>query len=424
MMSTFPTNPIQHSLRREGQMREAVLLSFCEPLPKECFRLRHLSGRDWRKLLRWLDTSGLALYFLDRMTQLELSDILPSEVLARLLQNLADNTVRSYGMMAEQTAIQRGFQSAALSYAVLKGFSLWPSSLPWPEFRSQLDLDFLVAEKSAATARQILEGRGYRLDAISGRSWQFKLNEIRNTSLDDLYKDVPHRSVELHLETGTSERSSLLARTEKRALGGICTPVLSPLDLFLGQGLHAYKHVCSEFSRTAHLLEFRRHVLARSGDDAFWSELRSLAEENPRAPLALGIVTLLITRVMGDFAPEALTSWTVDRLPLSARLWVEMYGRRSVFANFPGSKLYLLLQRELEALGVQAKRPLRRALLPLSLPPAIVHAEANESLSMRARRYRTQLYFISFRLRFHVVEGLRYLGESLRWRQHMKGLAS
>ena len=43
-------------------------------------------------------------------------------------------------------------------------------------------------------------------------------------------------------------------------------PVLSPVDLFLGQGLHAYKHVCSEFSRVAHLLEFRRHVLARRDD--------------------------------------------------------------------------------------------------------------------------------------------------------------
>ncbi len=155
--------------------------------------------------------------------------------------------------------------------------------------------------------------------------------------------------------------------------------------------------------------------------DAFWGELRLLAEENRRTPIALGVVTLLITRVMGDFAPEALTTWTVDCLPPGARLWVEMYGRRSALANSSGSKLYLLLQRELEASGVPAKRTLRSTLLPFHLPPTIFHATANESLSMRLRRHRNQLYFISLRLRFHIVEGLRYFGESLRWAATQEG---
>ena len=422
MMPTLQTNPIQFP-GREQVMRHAVLLSFCEPLPEECSCLRSLSRREWQKMLTWLDTSGLALYFFDRMTELGLYDMLPPEVFSRLRQNLLENTERTSGMMAEQTAIQREFQNAAISYAVLKGFSLWPSSLPRPELRSQLDLDFLVAEKSAPAARQILEARGYRLHAISGRSWEFKANEIHGISLKDLYKNVPQRSVELHLETSVSGASSVLARIEKRPLGGICTPVLSTIDLFLGQGLHVYKHISSESSRAAHLIEFRRHVLTRYGDCAFWGELRSLAEENRRAPIALGVVTLLISRVMGDFAPEQLTSWTVDCLPPGARLWVEQYGLRSALANFPGSKLYLLLQRELESSGVPAKRSLRRTLLPFSLPPLIAHATANESLTMRLRRYHTQLYFISLRLRFHIVEGLRYLGESLRWRQLKKGLA-
>jgi hypothetical protein len=66
---------------------------------------------------------------------------------------------------------------------------------------------------------------------------------------------------------------------------------------------------------------------------------------------------------------------------------------------------------------------LRQALLPLSLPPLIVHANANEKLPMRLRRYAAQLRFILLRLRFHTVEGFRYLRESLRWQQHMNGVA-
>jgi Uncharacterised nucleotidyltransferase len=296
--------------------------------------------------------------------------------------------------------------------------------VPRPELRSQLDLDFLVAEESAREARRILENRGYHLRAISGRSWEFKNDEMPGRSLKDLYKDVPYRSVELHIEAIGNRASSLLARAEMRDFRDISGPVLSSADLFLGQGMHAFKHVCSEFSRTAHLIEFRRHVIARGDVPAFWSELRARAEEGPRAAVALGVITLLIAQVMGDFAPASLTSWTVDRLPACAQLWVQIYGKRTVFASFPGTKLYLLLQRELATSGLPTKRSLRQALLPLSLPPLIVHAKPNETLSMRLRRYRSQLHFILFRLRFHTVEGFRYLRESLRWQQRMNGVTS
>ncbi len=420
-MPTSNANIASHPLSKEQSKREAVLLTFCDPLPKQCMRLEKLSEKEWRKLLTWLDISGLALYFLDRMGELRLCNLLPPSVFARLEQNLRDNVERTHGMIAESVAIQQEFQKARLSYATLKGFSLCPTSVPTPELRHQFDLDFLIAEQNVLEARQILERRGYRLYAVSGRSWEFKINEKPVTSLMDLYKDSPGRSVELHVETDMPGHSSLLERIQRREFHGIDMPVLSPVDLFLGQGLHAYKHVCSEFSRTAHLLEFRRQVLGRRDDDTFWAELRSTAEGNPRASLGLGVVTLLITRAMGDFAPEAFTNWTVGRLPHSARLWVDLYGRRVVFGNFPGSKLYLLLQTELEFAGVPVKRSLRHALLPSRLPPVLIQGSANETIRVRIRRHRMQLHFIHARLRFHIVEGLRYAWESYLWRQHMNG---
>jgi hypothetical protein len=414
------SNPLSREhLSREQLIREAVLLTFCDPLSEQCSRLENLSEKEWQKLLHWLDISGLALYFLDRMVELQVCNMLPSSVLDRLQQNLSDNTQRTRGMIDDSVVIQQGFQEAGLSYAVLKGFSLCPTSVPRPELRHQFDLDFLMAEKSILDARQILERRGYRLYAISGRSWEFKMNQRLGISMKDLYTDLPGRSVELHVETSIPGRPSPFERLERREFHGISMPVLPPVDLFLGQGLHAYKHVCSEFSRTAHLLEFRRHVLARREDKAFWHELRLKAGEDRRTSLGLGVVTLLITRVMGDFAPEEFASWTMHRLPRPARLWVELYGRRTVFGNSTGSKLYLFLQRELESAGIPAKRSLRQILLPMRLPPAIVRASAGETLSVRVRRYRMQLHFVFLRLRFHTVEGLRYSWELQRWRRHM-----
>jgi len=422
-MHRFTNNTASQSRSRELQLRQAVLLTFCDPPPDRCARLRGLSGMEWQRLLHWLDTSGLALYLLNRLHELKQTEILPPDVHARLQQNLADNTARTAAMIAELTTIHREFQRAGLSYAVLKGFSLSPSSVPRSELRSQLDLDFLVAQHSAHEARDILEARGYHLRAISGRTWEFKKNEMPGTTLKDLYKDLPSRSVELHIEATGADGHSLLARAEIRSLCGVDMPVLSAVDTLLGQGMHAFKHICSEFSRTAHLLEFRRHVLSRHDDAAFWIELRTRAEQNPRAVLALGVITLLIAQVMGVFAPMALTTWTVNRLPLSARLWVQLYGERTVFASFPGNKLYLLLQKELSMSSIPAKRSLRKALLPLSLPPLIVYATANETLSMRLRRYRSQIGFILFRLRFHAVEGFRYLRELPRWQQRLSGAA-
>jgi hypothetical protein len=409
-----------YRLSREQMLCEAILLSFGDPLPHQFGRLRQLSGRDWQRLLYWLDISGLALYFLDRLTKLQREDMLPAAVRHRLQKNLIDNTERTRNMIAESVAIQREFQTLGLSYAALKGFSLCPISVPRPELRHQFDLDFLVSEESGPEARRVLEERGYCLYAISGKSWEFKKDQRPSGSLKDLYKDCCGRAVELHIEG--RDQTSRLKRAARQEFHGIRMPVLSAVDLFLGQGLHAFKDVCSAFSRTAHLLEFRRHVLARYNDDGFWRELREAAEEDRRATLGIGVVTYLITTVMGRFAPEALTSWTVAALPPSVRLWVDLYGRRVVFGKDPGTKRYLLLQRELEAAGLPAKRSAKKALLPLRLPPLVVRGVPNETLSTRIGRYRLQLRVIFHRLRFHVIEGVRYAWESRQWRERVNRL--
>lgn len=407
----------QLPLSAEQQLREAVLLCFCDPLPAECARLQGLSPRQWKPLLHWLDVSGVALYFLDRIMELELCELLPAAVLSRLQQNLKDNSTQIDAMIAESAILHHEFQKAGLAYVTMKGFSLWPISVPRLELRSQLDLDFLIANSNATQARNILEAKGYHLRAISGRSWEFKTNPVGVPSIKDLYKAKPHRTVELHLETPGSPRESQLARAERRLFHGAFMPVLEPADLFLGQGLHLFKHVCSSSFRTSHLIEFRRHVRARHHDDRFWAELRQLAERNTRSPIGLGVVILLISQVLGEFAPKALTCWTVDCLPAAVRLWVEFYGRKVVFYDAPGSKLYLLLQQELEKVGITPKRSLGRELLPRRLPVAILHRAPGETPRDSIRRYRKQLYYIWIRLRFHTVEGLRYLRESARWQK-------
>ena len=412
-------------LNREQRLREAVFLSFCEGFPRKLDSLCSLSRADWQRLLDWLDISGLALYFLDRIVQLELRDVLPETAIRRLEQNATDNAQRTLGMANESVTIQYAFQEAGLSYAVMKGLSLWPVSVPRPELRHQFDLDFLVSESSANEARRILEDRGYRLFAMSGKSWEFKINETPYVSVKDLYKDNPYRAVELHLEHDTAAVSSRLDRVVHEEKFGMNMPVFSPVDLFTGQAMHAFKDVCSAFSRAAHLLEFYRHVMYRHDDAMFWHDLHVRVGEDRRICVGIGVVTYLLSRIMGDFAPQTLTAWTVDALPPSARLWVDLYGRRVAFGKHPGTKLYLLLQKELEAAGLPGKRSVGKSLVPSRLPPAVVRgASSGESLQTRMARYRIQARVVLSRARFHVVEGIRYAAESYRWRQHLERLSS
>jgi hypothetical protein len=273
-------------------------------------------------------------------------------------------------------------------------------------------------------ARKVVERRGFRLRAISGisrNSWEFKTDDIPNGSLDSLYKDQRHRAVDLHAAAG-QQGSTRLRSARRILLRGVPISVLSPVDLFIDQGLHLYKHICGEFYRPAHLIEFRNHVIAHRDSLGFWLSVRRKVNGDKRSRVSLGVVILLISKLMGDFAPDALSCWTVEQLPDVAKLWVERYGVRSAVTGFPGNKLYLLLERELTEEGIPAKRTFWRVVLPLCLPPMVVHAAAHETMRSRASRYWIQIRFICLRLRFHMVSGLQLAWHSLGWRMWLRKL--
>jgi hypothetical protein len=56
----------------------------------------------------------------------------------------------------------------------------------------------------------------------------------------------------------------------------------------------------------------------------------------------------------------------------------------------------------------------------MSLPPPIIRAFPDEDLTIRLGRYRMQLDFVLGRLRFHLVEGLRFAWESRKWQRRLK----
>jgi hypothetical protein len=138
--------------------------------------------------------------------------------------------------------------------------------------------------------------------------------------------------------------------------------------------------------------------------------------------MAIGLTTLLSSRIFGGEVPGQLEKWTSDRLPAGVRLWADHYGRESILADFPGTKLYLLLQEELRGNDDSWKQAKRSSLLPLHRAPRIVSVSIEANVWERIRSEVFQLRFLVFRLRFHVVEGVHYLVEAFRWKRRLAAL--
>ena len=420
--------PIQVELReraRAARLKEVVLASFYEPAPSIAARLREFTLRDWQRAKYWLDVSGLALYFLDRMETLKIQSSLPEAFLFQLRTNLAENRARTASLFHEAVIITHALRQRNIECALLKGVTLSPESVRDSSLRNQMDLDLLIRESDARRVQGCLSEFGYSLDAISGTTWEFKAGLSGTSSLRNLYQVRPERAVEVHLlpDQVRNSKSDCLSRSEWRLINGHSLPSLSSKDLFILQGQHLFKHMCGEHTRASWVLEYWRHVSRRWDDAAFWSEVESFAADDGGSCIAIGAATLLTSRIFGPFAPRELTHWSMDELPAGVCQWVHLYGRRILLSDRAGSKLYLLLRKQLNPQSAAEKAALRRLFLPLHWPQRITRASTNESLFRRVRRFWLQVQFTGRRFRFHAAEGVSLVVESLRWQRRNGGVS-
>lgn len=375
-------------------------------------QLSAASSHAWEKTDYWLDTSGLAFYFLDQVNSLGIVDTVHPKLLQRLRSNLRKNEVRSAAMFREFAALNGCFRSAAITYLNHKGFTLCPHACPVPKLRHQLDFDFMVTREHLMAARQCLETRGYTLSAATHKTWEFKAGNYARRKWD-LYSMGTYRSVELHF----AETDNLGQRISNWTWAGKDYPALTPADQLVSQALHLFGHLRGESTRPAWVLEFRRHVVSRRDDCAFWITVRQLALDRKYGAMALGTSILIASQLFGRCAPIDIEQWAVASIAPAVRLWVERYGMDAVLADFPGTKLFLFLEEELERLEANPAKIVRTRLVPMHTGRAIFTPRHNETSSERMDRISAQLRFMLFRMRFHLSQAARYLLERPSWRR-------
>jgi hypothetical protein len=413
-MSKLRSQPGKQKSFGVRSLKEAVLASFQDSSHNVAARLRGYPEDDWREVLFWLDASGLALYLLDRLRALGIEDSLPAFIRERLETNLLENRLRTAELLRQADEVATEFRQRKIVFAVMKGVTLAPDSVPEPALRSQIDLDFLVDRQDSAAAIEVLENLGYEQHATSGDTVEFRWGPPGKPDIANLYRADIQRSLELHCFPRVDDAEDRMSRIRTRSFqDGVELPSLSAPDILVQQAVHLLKHLCGEHTRVAWVLEFWRHIRVRQHHHAFWNEVKAVAATEPQANLALSIAVWLATELFGEIAHGAPEIWSADKIPNGVELWLRRYARELLLSDSLGTKLYLILRRQIP--GQHESKGTARLVVPLCLPAKITQHMPGETLADRVSRYRIEARYSFQRLRFHLCEGFRYGVEALWW---------
>jgi len=388
---------------------------------------RSFNDRAWQQALSWLDLSGLAIYFLQRMKETGSLPFLPDSVRTELERRGASNHLRSTQILQEFGTIIDAFEKSNVEYAVLKGISLLPDYSPGLEVRTQYDHDVLVAPESFGAARSALESSGFLCkdegNEESAVVYRKADAEIRfSQDSEALYSPRLGRSIELHrtLWEENEERihvrlsDDFLERRQIRNWEGISYSALCDEDCLLFQILHAFKHILRNWCRLSIFLEVAYFMNRRSTDEEFWRRFARRIEDVRWAREATMIVFALAEQLFGAAIPAHLQSSLMSPLSPALNLWIERYGKYSAVSNFHGDKCSLFLHREFVESSSEWAMIRRRRLFPLHRPhrpPAVVFQRGFSAIG----RIWMEKAHASRRLLFHSVAGLRYVLEYPRW---------
>lgn len=203
--------------------------------------LRSTTPEQLRRLLRWLDQSGLALYFLASVQKQGGTEVLAPGFRAALESRMASNESRSADMFGEFQKVVDAFKREKVRFCAMKGFSLIPDFYPSVALRHQTDFDFLVAPESIENASRALVSIGYisnGVDEAGDSTFATPLQHVPSAT-DNIYAIQRQREIDL----ATSVRMAIhgvtvdlpldfLERVECRDVAGFRFPALSTGDTF------------------------------------------------------------------------------------------------------------------------------------------------------------------------------------------------
>jgi hypothetical protein len=389
--------------------------------------LRNFGPRDWEASLNWLNLSGIALVFWDRLQKLGAEDAVPRQVGACLAANLADHRLRIAAMTQEFDSLNRQFERAGIEYAAWKGFALVPAYCPDACLRPIYDYDYLISEDAWAPAQEVLQASGYarKPDRGTPHSVNFtppNLPSRLSLLQGGLYTATLPRKVELHLRLWDEDAFRISLRVPERPLDRrlrrtwqtLCFYSLAEEDAFVFQTLHTFQHILHNWCRLGWLWEIAYFLQHRSTDASFWKKLYAHLEASEPLTQVVALVISLAASLFHAALPAPIKNQMLGAMRGQAALWVERYGLRSALDNFSENKYSLFLYREFVR-DETAWRDIRRSrLLPRHRPNRVAGAATPATSTLLPESWKQGWYVVQ-RLIHHAVRGAGYVWESVRW---------
>ena len=413
-------------MNRELAREIAACLRVSGSPEKPVSRLPTFSRHDWQRALDWLDQTGLALWFWDRLKQLGARDAVPPEIDARLERNFLDHSRRIASMAEEFDSINRLFADAGVEFVVLKGFALTPGYAPEARLRVAYDYDYLLPAESMERAAQVLSSAGYirRPERVDHPVVYIHSSHTprRPSRRDDLYSATLPRALELHtrlwepeaLRIPLSLPDDFLARKRLRNWQGLRFYSLSEEDELIFQVLHAFRHILECWCRLYSFLEIAYFLDHRRADSVFWQQFGERIRMSPLLLEMVGVVFSLAAGLFGAAVSNAIDAAVVRTMRGSLALWMNRYGYDSALANFAGNKYSLLLYREFVPDDRTWREIRRTRLFPLHRPTRAGQASTS-GISGRLAAGWKQGSYVARRLLHHLIAAAQYAFESIQW---------
>jgi len=376
---------------------------------------------DWRETLWWLSGSGLPHYLLAQLRQSRREDVLPPVILDNLSQNYTANQRRIEFMAQEFDTLNGRLGKAGVKYVVVRGFELAPEFCSNLSLRTWYTHEYFILPDTLQQASRIVEGAGYLFLRTGSRGEHcFAVPAMQTPStVEETYTAAFPRMVVLHWQMWERESTGIDAtmpndafqRLVMRYLQGVSFPTLADDDLLALTLLDTFVRVTSYWCKLSWFLEISNFMRRRSPDAAFWETFYARIADCGQLPQIADFMFSLCSDIFGVGLPDFVRSRVCTLRPALA-VWLQHYGRDWALTKYPGSKLSLLVQRELINDRAKWKRIQRQKLFPFlpGRPPVGASITPANQAQKRAKLSR-----VFERIRFHGATTSTYLRELMRW---------
>jgi len=309
----------EYQLERGGSLfANSVVEAFRDqPSPDLAEQFTAFAEADWAEGLAWLYAQDMECYFLRRITDLGMDQMIPLSVRLRMKKRYAENEARIDRMFDAFVQVNDCLQDAGITFCNVQGFALVPAMRADPRLRSLPALRLLVLDTDIQLCRESLSTLGYAGSEIGRHACggdSDSTNHDRDSCKGSSAGQIQTR-IDVVAATAEGEGRAayrMLTRRRPQMWNGCIFEAPTASDNLVAQALDIESQLAKGGVLLADLLEVAQCIRFWSCADEFWEEVVERSLEHPNHPGAVGAALMAASRVFGVDIPTPLRQYATQ----------------------------------------------------------------------------------------------------------------